>query len=70
MRSASMAAARWRLPICQARLGQMNMAQGADVVERLLRGDDLDMAAILKHQPVAIAQSNRLGQVDQYLVAA
>ncbi len=37
----------------------------ADFGERLGRGNDLDVPAIFKHQPVALAQPVRLFQVEQ-----
>ena len=64
-----MAAARWRLPICQASSARWTALLGTDVVERFLGRDDLDVTAILQHQPVAIVQGHRFGQVDQHSIA-
>ena len=69
MRSASIAAARWRLPICQARLGEMNRIAAANFQQLLFRGDDLGVAPILQHQHVAVFERDRLGKVDENAVA-
>lgn len=49
--------------------GQMDSVTGADVVELLRRRADLDLASVFKHEPVAIGQCDRLGQVDENLAA-
>ena len=51
-------------------LGQMHGVAGANVIDLFMRGDDLDMAAVLQHQPVAVVQGDRLRQIDQHLLAA
>ena len=63
------AAARWRLPICQASSARCTGIAGADVVDLFRGRDDLGMPAIVQHQPVAVFQRRRLGQIDQNLVA-
>ena len=50
--------------------GKVDGVAGADVVELLLGRHDLDRASVVEHQPVAVRQRDRLGQIDQELVAA
>ena len=56
---------RWRLPRCQATRISARRVGGADLGERLGRGDHLDDPAVLEPQPVAAAQHRRLGEVEQ-----
>ena len=69
MRSASIAAARWRLPICQARSARCTAIAAADFQQFLVGGDDLGVASVLEHQHVAIFEDQRLGKVDEDAVA-
>ena len=49
------------------KLGEMGAVACADVVELFRRRGDLDLAAILQHQPVAVVERDRLQEVDQHL---
>ena len=50
-------------------LGEMHRVARADVVEFFLGRDDLDMPAVFEHQPVAMAEHDGLGKVDEHLAA-
>ena len=52
-----------------AYLGEMNAIAGTDLKQILLAGNDLDLAAVVQHQPVAAMQHHRLQKVNQKLVA-
>ena len=65
----SIAAERWRLPICQPSSIRCDRILPENLVERLLGRRDDDLAAILDHQPVVGLEYDRLGQVHQHLAA-
>lgn len=51
------------------KLGQMNRVARSDVIEFFGGCPDLDLAAVLQHQKVAVGEGRRFQQVDQHLAA-
>ena len=50
--------------------GQMQLGPPADIVEFLVRGENLGLSTVVEHEPVAIAERDGFGQVDKHAIAA
>jgi hypothetical protein len=52
-----------------AEFGEMDRVERADLVEFLLAGDDLHLAAVIENKPVARLQHDRFDEIDQHAIA-